>query len=55
MDWSNITDTVVAAGILAIAAAVIKISVDIAGFREWRKHVDATLKAHGADIQELKK
>jgi hypothetical protein len=55
MDWTNVTDTVVAAGILAIAAAVIKISVDIAGFKEWRRHVDVTLRKHSDDIQDLKK
>ena len=55
MDLSQVINAVAAAGICACAAILLKISVEMAGFREWRKHVDATLKQHGVDIRELKR
>lgn len=55
MDPTQIINAVAAAGICACAAILLKISVELAGFREWRKHVDATLTSHSRDIRELKK
>ena len=55
MDMSQVINAVAAAGICACAAVLMKISAEMAGFREWRKHVDATLTSHANDISELKK
>lgn len=55
MDMSQVINAVAAAGICACAAVLTKISAELAGFREWRKHVDATLTNHANDISELKK
>lgn len=55
MDLTQIINAVAAAGICACAAILMKISTELAGFREWRKHVDATLANHARDIRELKK
>lgn len=50
MDMSQVINAVAAAGICACAGILWKISAEMAGFREWRKHVDATLKRHEAEI-----
>jgi hypothetical protein len=43
MDFNQIMQTITAGGILAILVALVKMSVEIGGFREWRKNVDFQL------------
>ena len=50
MDWNQIVNTVAAGGICACAAVLWKIQNELAGFREWRKYVDATLRDHGKKL-----
>jgi hypothetical protein len=54
VDINQVINTIAAGGICACAAILFKISVELAGFREWRKFVDATLKAHGAELRKLR-
>lgn len=54
MDLNQIVNTIAAGGICACAAILFKISVELAGFREWRKFVDTTLKSHARELQKLR-
>ena len=46
MDLTQVINAVAAAGICACAGVLWNIRSEMAGFREWRKHVDSTLKRH---------
>jgi hypothetical protein len=52
MDAANIINAVAAAGICACAGILMRISSELAGFREWRKHVDATLARHEEALEK---
>lgn len=51
MDWNQVVNTIAAGGICACAAVLWKIQAELAGFREWRKHVDNKLSEHERAIR----
>lgn len=46
MDVNQVINTVAAGGICACATILFQMAREMAGFREWRKHVDRKLAAH---------